>query len=69
MTKPLHEVVRETQTVEEQFEQDAPYLLEQLAYADPAKDDSSVAKIYAHSVLAVGRTCDELIELHRSAAQ
>jgi hypothetical protein len=65
MTK-LSEVVRQTQEIEEQFEQDGPYLLEQLSVQDPAKDDSSVAKLYAHSVLAVGRTCDELIEMSRS---
>jgi len=61
MTKPLREVVLETQQIEEQFERDAPYLLEQLA--DPARDDTSMIKMYARAVLALGKNCDELVEL------
>ena len=70
MTKPLHEVVLETQQIEEQFERDAPYLLEQLA--DPARDDTSMIKMYARAVLGLGTNCDDLIALEtaqRESAQ
>ena len=72
MTKPLHEVVRETQQMEEQFEADAPYLLERLAAPDRTDDDSIIAKLYTHSVIALGKNCDELIALEtaqRESAQ
>jgi len=65
MTK-LSEVVRETQEIEEGFEQDAPGLLEQLAAPNPTHDNSGLIKMYAYAVLALGRNCDALIELSRS---
>jgi len=59
--KKISEVVRETQSVEEQFEEIAPWLLERLAKADSTHDDTSLIKLYAHSVLALGRNCDEVV--------
>jgi len=72
MTKPLHEVVLETQQIEEQFERDAPYLLEQLAAPDLARDESFPIRLYARAVLALGKNCDELVALEtarRESAQ
>jgi hypothetical protein len=60
--KPTHELVRETQAVEEQFEKDGPGLLKRLADPDPAHDESNLIKLYAHSVAALGQNTDELIE-------
>lgn len=67
MTKKLSEIVSLTQQIEQEFEEIAPWLLERLAKADPAKDDLSIVRLYGHCVQAVGGTCDELIRTRENS--
>jgi len=64
MTKPLHEVVRETQNAEETFESLAAWKLEEMeAHPNPATDESDFIglKLYAHTIQGMGSNTDELI--------
>lgn len=65
----LGKLVLQTQQAETAFETDALWKLNDMAeHSNPATDESNLTmlKIYAHSVAALGRNTDALVELSRS---
>ena len=59
MDRKLVEIVRNTQRAELDFEAQVPEILE--AGIKFEKDDSSLLRCWAHSVVAQGELCDDIV--------